>query len=274
MTRFYFPFDKDGVVENISSKAKVQIEYMPVVNDVIQIVSNRFDGNTTSLFLRGSVSCGRAKPYFSDLDLVCVHRKGFFNQEKMWSKNESVYLEHKYPFILSIEFAFMDLDTLLNSPFYTNPRITLKVNSFCLLGEDITRLLPSVRIGKKLGQIIYLNAETQISNIISSLDRNQGSFSIDGESKPVSFCCRWMMRLLLRSGIALAMINHQVYSNDLETCLYELNTNFPEFSVYFNQAFLWERNPTSNLDELMGYMDEFLPLYNNLGAKMLWNTDL
>ncbi len=264
--RFYFSLDKDGCVINSSAPDKVDEIYKSLIKEVTQGISSKFGQKLHSLMVRGSISSGRAKPNISDADFVIAIKDMPSAADLLWLQGKSLLLMNKYPVVSLIDFTCNDIQSMLQSPQLFFLRINLKVNSFCLCGDNPIPLLPEVRPGNDLSVQILHHATNEILNLSSKLKKSSGELMYQGTHKPVSFWCIWIMRVLLRSSIAFVMRSKPIYSNDVSTCSYEFMKMFPQYSTYIEKAFTWERLPTNSLDDLNIYLEEFLPIYLNMAS--------
>ena len=72
--------DKNGCVINEANLRKIRPYYRKILQEINQLYIDKLGDNLLSVYIRGSVSVGRAKPYISDVDSVAVvkRKKQFF----------------------------------------------------------------------------------------------------------------------------------------------------------------------------------------------------
>jgi len=266
--RFYFQLDELGCVINPSAYEKIPEKYCQLVKDVSQEIISNFSEKLNSLLLRGSISSGRAIPFVSDADFVIVLNYAPSIDDRLWLQQKSQQFQQQYPFVSLFDFTSINKTTLLNDDQYFFLRVNLKTYSFCLYGENVLQVLPKVAPGKDFAAQIIRHARKELLDLSSKLRETPYELTYQGNIKPVSFWCIWLMRVLLRSSIALIMIHKPIYSNDISTCSYELCQMFPQYRSLIEKAFLWERSPTNDLLELNEFLSDFLPKYLALAVDL------
>ncbi len=256
--------DKNGFIINQAGKNKIQAKYKPIIEEIVDLYSKRLGDNLVGVYLRGSIAEGKAIPNLSDLDSIAITEKEIPSEKLRWSAVYSKQLEKKYPFVKGIELAIVPLKTVLRSKEYFHLRVCLKTSGFCLYGKDLIPLLSPVKPGKKLALELYgdISRELrQLKAIFSGKSKNTSYLFI---ARPTKFWCIWTMRVLLRSGLCLVMINEPIYSRDLKTCFEEFSKSYPEYKKYMQQALYWSKNPTNDNKLLLTFLDDFGPKFINL----------
>ncbi|MEK7641622.1 MAG: hypothetical protein AAB365_01355 [Patescibacteria group bacterium] len=263
-----YPIDENGCVINEASADKVQGEYIPLVADVLSLAQTKLTTNLRSVYIRGSVSVGRAVPGISDLDSVIVVYHSVSAAELAWFSQEARLLEKKYPHVTFVDITVLTLDQILTSKEYSNLKIYLKTQSYIAYGEDILMHIADVKPGPDLARRMYAGLREEcadLRNVISG----DGKKTYLGEEKTLAFWCVWNMRVLLRSGLGLVMFETPVYSQDLETCYAVFSTAYPEYAGDMAKALQYAMNPISDKTELISFLDRFVPSF-----LILWDVSL
>lgn len=264
-----YPLDKNGCVINEAEAEKVQNEYRPAINEVLDISKIKLTKNFRSFCVRGSVSVGKAAPRISDLDVVVIVYKPISPEGRTWFSDQARKLERKYAFITFIDITIISLDQLLSSEEYANLKIYLKTQSYCIEGENILRYLPEVKPGPELALRMYGGLREELDDLRSVISGVNTGRTYLGEKKSIEFWCVWIMRLLLRSGLGLIMMIEPVYSQDLRTCLEVFSRKYSGFSDYMKRAFNYSAKPISDRLELLEFLDDFTPKF-----LLLWDSSI
>ncbi len=259
-----YKIDRKGYVVNESNLRKIQPYYKKVLQEINQLYVDRLGNNLLSVYIRGSVSTGRAKPNISDVDSVAIVKRKLIRKKLLWTIKAADNLEKKYPKAGLIELTIVSLKELLKSKKYKNLRVYLKTQSVCLMGEDILPQLPKVKPGKKLAIYLYgdLKQELEILKKIFSGEIINREYLF--RRRPIKFWCVWMTRTLLRSGLGLVMIKKPIYTQDLNTCFSIFVKEYPEYKREMKQLLEWSVNPTSNKKQLFNFLDNFAPRFLKL----------
>lgn len=92
-----FKISNDGSVINEAHLNKVQPEYLSILKIINSYYKDVLKDNLVGIYIRGSVSVGRAKPYISDIDSVAITHR---NVTKKVLREAFLFMVH-----LLVEFA-------------------------------------------------------------------------------------------------------------------------------------------------------------------------
>lgn len=59
--------DRNGYILNEADSKKIQPYYKKILKEINQLYIDELGSNLLNVYIRGSVSVGRAKPYISDM---------------------------------------------------------------------------------------------------------------------------------------------------------------------------------------------------------------
>jgi uncharacterized protein len=262
-----YSLDINACVINGASLNKISAEYRPLVDLAVESLKNKLPNKLHSIYIRGSVSAGRAQPYISDLDLVAILYEALTDEEMDWRKNLSQALCAQYPFVTFIDLTCITHEELFTAQQYCRLRVYLATQSVCLYGENILGDLEKVKPSKKLFFEMYQGLDTELEELTKYFLSPLANKSYLGEVQPAEFWCVWAMRTILRSGLGLVMCSRPVYTQDLPTCYEEFSKEFPEYEGYMKHALVWAHTPTSDKGVVSEYLKEFMPKYKELWEK-------
>lgn len=264
-----YPIDKNGLVINEASVAKIQEQYKVPIRQVEKICKDSLEGNLQSIYVRGSVSVGRAIIGISDLDIVVIVNTDISESDRTIILSRILEIRETFSFITLIDITILTQETLLNAPEYKNLPIYLKTQSCCLFGESILDTLPSVKPGKDLAIKMYSNLEAEFSdlrNVVAGINQSRQYLY---QTQPLKFWCVWTMRTLLRSGLGLVMAEKMLYSQDLKTCFLEFSKKYPDYHKGMEKALEYAMNPIDDQKELLLFFDNFISKYLKLWQPLL-----
>lgn len=266
-----YGISETGSVINEATLEKIQPEYSPLLEEINDFYKWELNENLLSIYIRGSVSVGRAKSGISDVDSVAITRKPVSMEKQSEVFRFSLDLQRRYPFVTLVDMTVISLDTLLNEKGFSNLKIYLKTQSIRLYGEDILPKIKDVKPGRELALEMYGDLREKLQELEDFFSGIGPEKTYLGEERPVEFWCIWTMRTILRSALGLIMIREPVYSQDLETCAETFSSRYPEYRPYMDKALFWAMNPTSNKKEISEYLKEFSPKYSALWGQALNN---
>ncbi len=267
-----YKLDSNGYVVNDATKRKIQPYYKPILSEISGLYKSHLGENILSIYIRGSVSVGRAKPYISDIDSVCVVRDKVKPSNLFWTVEASRVLEKKYPKAQLVELAIVSADELVNSKKYKNLRVYLKTQSIRLWGKDILKKIPRVKPGNELAKVLYSDLSSELSRLRKIFTYKQADTKYLYQRRSMKFWCVWLSRVLLRSGLGVIMVNTPIYTQDLKTCYSYFVKEFPEYASEMGQLLKWSIEPIDNRKEIVRFMDSFCPEYLKLIKKVLYNN--
>lgn len=237
----YLEIDKDGYVINPASLEKIQEEWKPVVDDIINIYKNHFGEILKSVYVRGSVAKGQAVAGVSDVDTFSYVDLPKEQMDNSWKIEAINKLKEKYPFIENAELICHSTSRPLNN--------ILLNQSVCVYGEpvEVYKLKP----GKQMMIHIPHLAE-RISMVEKKLQDSKSEESIKAT-------CVWYMKDALRTGFELTMERSHRYTRDLYLCYKDFSECYPEKEAQMREILYFALNPTSDLNKINKIRNAFMP---------------
>lgn len=266
-----YSINKDGAVVNDAHIDRIQKQYRLILEEISDYYRKEFGDNLLSIYVRGSVSVGRAKSFISDIDSVAIVRMDISPKKQKEIQEYSKKLQEKYPFVTLVDMTVISPKTLLEDKEFSNLKIYLKTQSVCLYGRDIVEEIEEVKPGRELALKMYGDLSEKLQDLENVFSHDTTEKTYLGEKRPTEFWCVWTMRTILRSGLGLVMLKKPVYSQDLQTCAEVFSAEYPEYEQYMEKAISWAMNPTTNRKEILDYLKEFSPKYIALWEKAINN---
>lgn len=267
-----YKIDKNGFVVNEANPKKVQPYYKKILVEISKLYNEKLGDNLISIYIRGSVSVGKAKPRISDIDSVAVTKKELPREELFWIIKASKRLEKKYPKAGFFDLTVVSLEELKNAENYKNLRVYLKTQSFLLSGQDVLSQLPDIIPGKELALQLYgdLLEELEIlKNIFAGKIKDREYLF---QKRPTEFWCIWTTRVLLRAGLGVVMTKRPVYSQDLKTCYAVFTKEYPQYKKEMKQLLIWSIEPISNKKKVFAFLNNFAPKFLELWQQNIKNN--
>ena len=246
-TGSYFEIDKEGYVINPASLEKIQDEWKPLIEDIINVYKKVYGEHLKQVYIRGSVAKGEAVKGLSDIDTFAYvdqsseHLKEY-NIDREILKN----LKQKYNFVEDIEMGASPLADIPDDYIILN-------QSVCVYGEPIE--IPKLKPGKEMAIHAYgfHNRFLWFEKFLKKEGETDDEIKKD---------CVWLMKGLLRVGFELTMDREQKYTRDLYRCYETFSKYYPEKGSEMLEVLDLALNPTSDKNEIKKVMD-------NLGQWLL-----
>ncbi|MEL6263785.1 MAG: nucleotidyltransferase domain-containing protein [Cyanobacteria bacterium J06626_6] len=263
----FIPTDSEGYLVNpcdISFVTSPWIEVVEAIEDAY--LSQLGEQLVHSLYLRGSVAKGSAIAGISDIDTFCVVFSEGTKLEKAWKKEFQKTVVEQFPFQTGVEMWCIPLDIVLYKPSAKAIRATIKTQSICLWGEDLSLQIPAYKPGKEL--IAHSpSLKKEIDEVLETLPEMTLSTDVREE-------CQWIMKRIVRAGFELVMVEEQSYTRDLYPCYSTFVKYFPEKSVQMQQALEWAIAPTDVASDIVQYLRSFAPWLSVATAKLVRSLDV
>lgn len=232
-TGSYFEIDSEGYLINPASEEKLQNEWKPVIQDIVEAYKENFGENLQSVYIRGSVAKGKAIEYISDIDtfaFVDIAKEEINNK---WKKEFREKMSKLYPFVEGVELFVISLK---------EPEDVNLILNQSLLVYGTPQPFQRVKFGKNLILHAYYIDE-RFEGTLRRLNEDRNQEDIKGE-------CQWAMKGIVRMGLELVMERSGKYSRDLYPCYEVFSQYYPEKEPEMREALHLALNPTSDKDEI------------------------
>jgi predicted nucleotidyltransferase len=238
----YFQTDSEGYLVNPASVEKIGDEWRPVVNDIIDTYKTHYGEKLHSVYVRGSVAKGDANPDVSDVDTFAYVTLPKDQIKTEWIKSFEGELAEKYPFVQGFEISVDPVESAQDD------RILL-LQSACVFGEDLSKTMPKVKVGKEtLGHVYSFK-----KNLIWFDEWAKKS----QEKVEMMNSCTWLMKRFLRTGLELTMERAGRYTRDLYPSYKVFAEYYPEKEAEMKEVLYLALNPTDDLEVIKKIRNNF-----------------
>ncbi|MEI5906898.1 nucleotidyltransferase [Bacillus spongiae] len=244
----YCPVDDDGYIMNDSNTNKIQPEFYRVIENVVEIYKRHLGEDLHSVYIRGSVPRGLGIHGVSDLDTIAITNKMINDHELNWTEAEHE-LNQQFDCVDGVEFSFYFIEDVLNNITFSIIPFMIKTHSVCVFGEDIKKLLPEYKADKSLANDHLIILKRQIDQAITDLTGNE-------DREDIVDCCRWIMKIIVRAGLALVIEEENLYTRDLFPAYKIFSTYYPEKEKEMQQALHYAIAPVGNVSEIIDFLNE------------------
>ncbi|KGM45644.1 nucleotidyltransferase [Neobacillus niacini] len=235
---------------NDSNKNKIQPEFLQVINEVLKEYHSHLGTNLHSIYIRGSIPRGLGIFGVSDLDTIAITYKKPNELHLHWTSEVEESINAKFSSINGVELSFYHLDEILETSTFSIIPFMLKTHSICVYGEDLIQDLPAFKADKTLGNDHLIKLEEQIVQAKEDLVDND-------DMDDIVDCCSWIMKIIVRAGLALVIEEEHLYTRDLYPAYKIFSKHYPEKLAEMKQALLYAIEPTTNAQEILTFLHEF-----------------
>lgn len=241
--------DSDGYIINDASIEKIDSTFYTLIEKVVKTYRRQLGADLHSVYIRGSIPRGLGILGVSDLDTICVTTKKISDIELEWVKSAEEELNKDFKCVNVVEMSFFYLDDICNTSTFSIIPFMIKTHSICAFGENLSDQLPSYKADRILANEHIINLKDQIVQAKEDLRGNE-------DKEDILDCCVWIMKIIIRAGLALVMEEEKQYTRDLYPAYEAFSRYYPEEKEKMLQALQYAINPTHNTDELILYLND------------------
>ncbi|ULT59820.1 nucleotidyltransferase [Neobacillus drentensis] len=243
------PTDTNGYILNDTSINKIQPEFFEVIKIVIEKYQKNLGADLHSIYIRGSVPRGLGIKGVSDLDTIAITNKNTIELDLKWVDKTERDLNEKFKCINGVEFSFFHIEEILETTTFSIIPFMIKTHSVCVLGEDLKVYLPNYRADRALGNHHLVNLKNQVEQAKKDLDGNM-------DMEDILDCCSWIMKIIVRAGLALVIEEENRYTRDLYPAYKIFSRYYPDKESMMKQALTCAINPVGNANEIIDILDK------------------
>ncbi|QDP41174.1 nucleotidyltransferase [Radiobacillus deserti] len=241
--------DTNGFLINDSSKKNIKTEFYNLVEDVIEGYRKHLGSDLHSVYIRGSIPRGLGIKGVSDLDTIAITNKKISRMELTWVDKTERELNIKYPDVNGVEFSFYCLKDILETSHFSIIPFMIKTHSVCVYGENVSLQLPDYKADKTVGNDHLVNLKKQIQQAKDDLEGNE-------DKEDILDCCGWIMKIIVRAGLALVIEKENKYTRDLYPAYRLFSKHYPEQELNMKKAVHYAINPTMDTTVILEFLNE------------------
>ena len=200
----------NGYLVKRAAASRIPARWAEPVDSTVAMYVERLGARLHSVYVRGSVSLGQPRDFFSDLDTFAIVTGPERRSDTSWALEHSLAVRRRWPFVAGVEVSVYPLSAATRSR-----RVAAMINLLgaCVHGPDLG---PGLAAFRPDAELIFhswdLPRDLAVAKrILATADDP----ALVGET------CVWIAKRMVRSGFELVMSRMGCYTRDLVTC-YEL----------------------------------------------------
>jgi len=242
--------DDQGYIINQSDHKKINKKFREVLRIINERCLSALPKEIHSIYIRGSVPRGLDIEGVSDVDVIVVTYSNPKELDLDWVEETEQFIDQKFTFINGVELGFSPLSEVEESKYCSMIPFILKTYGICVYGENLISKLPDYKPDSSLANehLIHLNALI-----------GQAKYDLTGndDMEDIKDCCSWIMRIIVRAGGALVIVQEQSYTRDLFPAYKLFSKHYFEKEQEMRTALWYAINPLSNSEEILKFLDHF-----------------
>ena len=262
-----------GIIVNESSFDKIDSKYKKAIDFVLEFILKTCPSKIHSIYVRGSLPRGLGIKGVSDLDLLVITQTPLNNKELLELQKLENNGVNRFPFINGLEIGLYPVEDIVKTSHFNIIPFMIKTFSVCLYGDNLLTLLPEFKADEKL-------ANEHIVNVASQLQQAKHDLIGNDDEEDIQDCCTWIMKIIIRCGLALVLMKENTYTRDLYPAYKLFTKHFPEKQEEMKSALNYAINPSVNNKEILSFLssfgdwiinqsDDWLEVYNPQRLKQL-----
>lgn len=248
----FWPQDHWGRVTNAAlPRERVPRAALDVAEEAADLALERFGDQLHSVYLSGPAARGRSggAAFFALLRLGAPGSLADARAIDAWQAAASAQLRRRHPRLGRISVAvFAWKDVFATDGGFSPARFRLAVNSLCIAGRNMTRLLAPQRLDAAAmnGDIVafrprMLNVASRLA-AAKSPDRIRAAAMDGGHA-------------VLAAGLSLVMEREQIYTEDLDLRRDLFLLNYPGRELEMSQAYTMATRPSTDALRTLTFID-------------------
>lgn len=207
----------------------------------------RLGSSLHSVYLTGAATRGRTGP----IRAFAVLRMTSSTVGLSWLEETASAVRARWPGVGQPElklYAWREVFPAADA--FSPARFQLGVNSVCLVGRDLARLVAPQRLNVSAANSWIVQVRERVTGALSRID-------LASNESEVALVSSEIGRYLLAAGFALVMPHEGVYTEDPDLQRDFIALNFPERAEEVELAYQFITEPTRSAVELIHLIDSF-----------------
>ncbi|EJQ12696.1 nucleotidyltransferase [Bacillus cereus] len=246
----FCPIDDEGYIINDAHIDKIQPIFMEVIQEIKNTCCEMLQDDLHSIYIRGSIPRGIGIEGIADIDVIILVRKDPNLIDLSWRKKLEVQSLQQFNCISGVELSFHSEKEVVNSKSFSFIGFMIRTHGICLFGEDVKLSLPKYKVSQELAYEHLIQLRKQIGQARKELIHNKGV-------EDIADCCRWIMKIIIRAGLALTIDREGVYSRDLYPAYVLFSKYFPEQEKNMRKALQYVIEPINDINEILLFLNTF-----------------
>lgn len=242
--------DSDGHIINHSDWNNINPIFLPVINDVVHTYSTHLQDDLHSVYIRGSIPKGIGIEGVADLDTIAITKQKLNNLQLKRIKEVEQELTQKHTCVDGIELSVHCMEAVLNTSSFSIISFILQTHGLCVFGEDFIPQLPKYKANEALANDHLIHLQSQIKNACDDLQDNS-------DIEDIKDCCKWIMKIIVRAGLALVITKENTYTRDLYPAYKVFSYYYPEKESDMRKALEYAITPIIDTNQLLSFLNEF-----------------
>ncbi|MBI1359913.1 MAG: hypothetical protein GC155_06465 [Alphaproteobacteria bacterium] len=248
----FWPQDSWGRVTNAAlSREGISSHVLDASEEAADLALERFGDRLHSVYLSGPAARGRpgGAAFFALLRMGPPLSSPEERSSDSWEHAASLRLRRRHPRLGRIAFAvFSWKDVFTTDSVFSPARFRLAVNSICVAGRNMNRMLAPQRLDAAVANGDILAFRNRMLNATARISAAQGPERIRAAATDAGHA-------VLSAAFALVLEREQIYTEDLDLRRDLFALNYPSRTDELREAYAMATRPASDAMKVLTFID-------------------
>lgn len=242
-----WPMDRYGRAMNAGDRTALTPLGRRIARAVADGYRDRLGSSLHSVYLTGAYARGRMGP----VQAFGVLRMTASPMATAWLDETASAIRTRWPGVGAPELALHSWrEVFPPGDAFSSMRFQLGVNSVCLVGRDLARLVAPQRLNTPAANAWIVQARDGVEGALVRLELAQ-------DAEEVARICSETARLMLATSFSLVMPHEGVYTEDPDLQRDFITLNYPEVQALADKTCALAFDPSSAMSDVIGLIETF-----------------
>ena len=245
----FWPQDQWGRTKNIAvARADLDLRWSGLSEEAVDLAHERFGEHLHSVYLSGSAA--RNRPNHGVFLIILESGAPSFDVSASWARAAARELRLRAPVAMSLKVVVLRWrDVFPRSGQHSPVRFRLAVNSICVGGRNLSRLLPAQPLEAAVANTAIVSLEARLSQAKQRTLASDSRRRIRAVSADVG-------NAVVSAGYATVMTAEQLYTEDLDMRRDLFALNYPDLTDNIQRAYDMAAIPSNDPAQVRAFIND------------------
>ncbi len=244
--------DREGYIINYASKDNISLNYLSILEELIQLLKQDLNDKLHSIYVYGSVGRGEAIWGKSDIDLSIVLNLQLTREElEKLNNHKNKFLEEN-KMVPKIDFDIGTLNDVLKEENLHYWGFWIKHICTCIYGEDLSINFPKMKPNRSICQSLNQDIISSLINYKDNITKNE----VDSNMLISA------LKRIIRGAYCLVAVIDKSWITKIDDIIIVLNYYFPSETSFKDIDLMLKGKEEVTSKQVLKLIDYFIPWFN------------
>lgn len=244
--------DREGYIINYTSKDNISLNYLSILEELIQLLKQDLNDKLHSIYVYGSVGRGEAIWGKSDIDLSIVLNLQLTREELEKLNNHKNRFVKENKMVPKIDFDIGTLNDVLKEENLYYWGFWIKHICTCIYGEDLSINFPKMKPNRSICQSLNQDVISSLTNYKDDIIKNE----VDSNMLISA------LKRIIRGAYCLVAVIDKSWITKIEDIIIVLNYYFPSETSFKDIDLMLTGKEEVTSKQVLRFIDYFIPWFN------------